>query len=462
MEQGIITYENLKIEIPLDINRVTDLKIKQSLNNHGKAYIKALINTENAIDNISRISLQDNIKIKFKGAEKEEILFSGIITNIEITHKGDVYSAEIEAYTYSFLMDLKLKSRSFQNKENLYGNIIKQVMADYSGSVLDQATKDRTQNMSIIQYEETDWSFIKRIASHVGAVVYPFAKGDKPQLYIGIPVGTTYKEEMYDYKIHRDIEAYLKFRSNAGEAYDIDFVTYEIESLYNYEIGDKVVYKKLTFTVIKKVSELIKGRVIHRYSFKREVSIKQAKIYNEKLQGVQIEGKVIEVKGDYVKVHLSIDKTQEIAKAYAYKFATSYVAEGQTGWYCMPEVGSSVMLYCPLCDEAAAYVSKINREDGEENEKVEDPDIKYFGTAYGKEMKLTPSSVVLSSEEEMLHITMADGEGIKLISQEDIALKGSKNMTLTGNEIKLKAGNKIILKTEGASIVVDQIVHIKS
>ena len=99
MEQSTITYENLKIEIPLDINKVTDLKIEQSLNNHGKAYIKALINAENPIDDISRVSLQDNIKIKFKGAEKEEILFSGIITNIEITHKGGVYGVAIEAYT---------------------------------------------------------------------------------------------------------------------------------------------------------------------------------------------------------------------------------------------------------------------------------------------------------------------------------------------------------------------------
>ena len=114
-------------------------------------------------------------------------------------------------------------------------------------------------------------------------------------------------------------------------------MSYEIEVRENYEIGDKILYKDLKLVVIEKYLELKGSELINKYELKLERNIKQEKLYNEQIIGQVINGKVIKVDKDKMKVHLEIDENQEESKAYLYSFGSNHTTEGSTGWYIIPE-----------------------------------------------------------------------------------------------------------------------------
>ncbi len=60
-------------------------------------------------------------------------LFSGIVQNIKTTNENGIYCIEIQALTSSSKLDIKEKSRSFQNVNMTYDDLIKEIIKDYSG-----------------------------------------------------------------------------------------------------------------------------------------------------------------------------------------------------------------------------------------------------------------------------------------------------------------------------------------
>ena len=53
-----------------------------------------------------------------------------------------------------------------------YIDMIKKVIKKYQGSdVIDNVTKGKAIENFIMQYQETDWEFIKRVASHFQAPI---------------------------------------------------------------------------------------------------------------------------------------------------------------------------------------------------------------------------------------------------------------------------------------------------
>ncbi|WP_129599955.1 hypothetical protein [Anaerophilus nitritogenes] len=460
MKSGV-SYKNLIVDLPVKLYKITNLKIEQGLNNHASAYITGILDEAEKSNAIYNLNIQTNIKIKIKTEYEEEVIFSGVPVNISIQHIDDVYYIYIVLNSHSIHLDFKVKSRSFQDKYNPYTNIFKEVIKEYDGYILDMATKGALQNSAIIQYEETDWEFIKRVASHVGAKIFSEIKSDKPKIYIGMNSGNSYKEKNHNYIIEKKIKEYLNFEKNYGSFREKDMLFYTVESLENYELGDKITYKKVVFVVVEKISELVKGILIHRYKLQKEQGIKQNILYNKKIKGVSIDGKVLAREKDKLKLHLSIDTTQSINQANWYQLDTSYTTEGKTGFYSTPQIGDSVNLYIKGTDEREAYVKSVNRLDGEENPKVQDPSTKYYGTIHGKEMKLGSKELSFSTVENVLYIKMADETGVEVTSNNDIQIKTENKMYVECESMEVESKDKIILATRESSIIVDQVVHIK-
>ena len=87
-------------------------------------------------------------------------------------------------FPHTFNLDLKLKRRSFQNKDMKYTQLIDEVIKDYSGDYIDVVAKGSTTDKFIIQYDESDWEFLKRMASHFNAGLVPDTYSDKPQILV--------------------------------------------------------------------------------------------------------------------------------------------------------------------------------------------------------------------------------------------------------------------------------------
>ena len=140
-----------------------------------------------------------------------------------------------------------------------YTQLIDEVIKDYSGDYIDVVAKGSTTDKFIIQYDESDWEFLKRMASHFNAGLVPDTYSDKPKFWFGTPEGAGKGElEKYHYSVSKKIGEYRRASENHNENIDEkDFIYYKIETEDLLNIGDhklskeKIIYIQISFKAKK-------------------------------------------------------------------------------------------------------------------------------------------------------------------------------------------------------------------
>ncbi|HHY72326.1 MAG TPA: hypothetical protein GX497_03705 [Bacillus bacterium] len=148
------------------------------------------------------------------------------------------------------------------------------------------------------------------------------------------------------------------------------------------------------------------GILTYEYVLAPEAGIRQNLIHHPSLCGGAIEGKIIDVAKDKVRVYHSIDDAQNKDEATWFPYSTFYTAEGNSDFYWMPELGDAVQLYFPSDKEEEAVVINSVRKEGASNPKTSDPNIKYWGTNHGKHMKMGTSDVMFTAKEGSIFLTL--------------------------------------------------------
>ena len=75
------------------------------------------------------------------------------------------------------------KRRSFQDIGKTYRTICDGIMGEASALLMWEAGKDSAVNKPFVQYDETDWVFMKRMLSNLGQPVQTSVLSDKPHCY---------------------------------------------------------------------------------------------------------------------------------------------------------------------------------------------------------------------------------------------------------------------------------------
>ncbi|MDR2022002.1 MAG: hypothetical protein LBQ71_01830 [Hungatella sp.] len=452
--------QDLILDLPVKFQDVKVLKIEQSLNNHATACVTGVLKEENQ-EAIHRLTSQTNVAIKIKRECEEKVIFCGIPVGATIKHGHDGYSMKLLLKSSSFRMDILKKSRSFQNPDNPYEDLFQIILQEYGGDVFDAASRGTVQKEPLIQYEETDWEFLRRAASRIGAGIFPDVCSDRLRIYIGIPEGSNYNETSQDYSLEKNIGDFLYVQKKDGSRIEQEALSCCLKSRKDYQLGDKISCRGTVFVVSEKITEMQEGLLAYQYRLRVREDLKQTVQHHLGLRGLSIGGQVLDIKEDKVKVHLSIDQDQDPDEAAWYPFHTAYAAEGAAGWYSMPQTGDNIQLYLPDADEKKAYVRAVSRQDGAMNPKIQNPAVKYYGTVHEKEIKLSPEEITLSAAEDILYLKMSQESGIEISSHEDINIKTQKQLTGECRDMEIKSNEKIVLATYSASVVVDDIVHIK-
>ena len=108
------------------------------------------------------------------------------------------------------------------------------IAAVYSGQ-LDAASI----GMPVVQYQETDWEFVRRMASRFGLSVYPEPSTGGAKVYLGIPeTGDVCKLEETGYTARVDRRFYKAGGEEAGYSRG-QFSIYEVENWEDYRVGDR-------------------------------------------------------------------------------------------------------------------------------------------------------------------------------------------------------------------------------
>ncbi|MBZ0314301.1 phage baseplate assembly protein V [Clostridium butyricum] len=443
-EQYVYEYKDITVS-GYDFEKIIELKIVREINEHAKLKIRGIISEENEDKYVEEANDKSFINISVNDNENNiKNLFQGIVTDISIDTQNNVRILEIEALSRTYLMDIKKMVRTFQDENYTYMDVIN-ILNNENGNVLamDNITDDKKIDKLIVQYKETDWELIKRLASHFNAGLIPECQLDGTKYIIGIRKdGISYSLDEFNYSIKKSIHEYKEKYENGIETLnDMNLISYEITTNKMLNLCEAVNFNGKNLYVYKAIIEICDSEFINKYVLRDEKGMKIQKKYNDKLIGLSLKGNILDTKNDVVKIKLDIDSSQNKDTAKWFPYSTVYSSEDGTGWYCMPEVGDAIRLYFPDNEEKNAYaISSVNLKSSN-SQKRSDPSVKNIGTKYGKQLVMKPGAVEIIGGNNLL-MRMTDDGGIEIKSdkkiildaQDDIEIKGKAKVSIKGDE----------------------------
>ena len=455
MNDDFLLYGDLVVE-DLSELRIHILKIEQEINEHAVLTLTGILESEKPEELLRKIDLNKSIKILKDGL----LLFNGVITNSTIRSPRKVYHIEVTALSLTFNMDIEPKSKSFQDQSMSYDSLVKEVVSQYQkGSYLDKITNGKAIDKPIIQYEETDWVFLKRIASHFNTSLIPNINDESARFFLGLPNLNKGELISHVYQQKKDLALYRKLSPEVDLSLT-DCIRFEVNTHEIYELGDKVTFKDSQYFIVRTVYEYENSVVHNRCTLSTELGAGKPYNANDNISGCSIFGKVLDTSRDHIKIHLEIDTAQDIRTAYWYPYATMYASSNETGWYCMPEIGDTVRLYHPENEEERAMAinslkphnpnEDIERLDPEH--RMSDPDVKYLRTAFGKEIKFRPDGIDIIAEDGRVFMTLNDDGTVLLNASDKISFTAANDIIMRARNIKMEARSRILLESRGSTI----------
>lgn len=441
---------------PYKFQKITRLKVTRELNEHAKLYISGIIDEENADKYVETADAESSISMSVKD-DKNSVtnVFQGVVTNIQVNANKDVRTLEIEALSRTFLMDIKKKSRTFQNESSSYGEVFNIVNSGYNSlQMLDSITNGTKIDKLIVQYKETDWEFIKRLASHFNVPVVSECQLDNMKYSIGNSgCCKTYKLDKFNYSIKKNLQEYkLKSENDITNLDDINLISYEVITNKIMHLYNSVNFKGRSLYIYKSEMELLNGVILNKYILRDGKGIKVRKIYNNKIVGISLDGNILDTKNDVVKINLQIDGNQNKGGARWFPYSTVYSSPDGTGWYCMPEVGDSIRLYFPDNEEKNAYAISSTNLKSSNSQKRSDPSVKSIGTKYGKEVVMKPGAVEIIGNGNLL-MRLTDDGGIEVKSNKKIVLDAKQDIEITGGgKVSIQGDSGVALTQAGANM----------
>ncbi|WP_297422957.1 hypothetical protein [Clostridium sp.] len=419
-EYDYLNHNQLSIQGDISLQHIIDVEIKREINKHTELTVIGIIDEKEKDTYLDNINYGAEINLKY-GTGARETLFGGIIVDVEIKEYKRSYYAIIKAKSSTWILDQKLKKRSFLKDTITYEDILNVMKNDYErcAFVADDKAVQKVDKL-IVQYDETDFEFLKRIASHLGMVVIPEDLFNLPRFYFGISQRNSIEIDKEDYKLVR------YFDNLAGEKYEYKLISGQV-----IELGCEIVLDNQSFTVIKSESKLIDSKLSNTYTILESHLIEVPKIYNENIRGTAIKGTIIEPKGTQVRVQLNIDN-EDVTNWY------DFIVGSNNALYSMPYAGDKVKVYFESNEEEESSVSFATYSGSGLN-----PDTKFWSNRDGKKVEYTPQTIEISGKSGTLNnsIKFTDSSGIDIksdlkitiMSAGDLSIK-AKNIEITGKQ----------------------------
>lgn len=442
---GSYTYHRIRIVGGLGIKELLELELFIKPNQHGKAMLTGFMELERTIGGES---LKDHM-VKIYLLEKDgsmplQPVFAGYIERVEKRLMGEKSLLQLQLSSGTTALDREVKSNSFQDINWSYETVIKKTIQDtpHADGIFTKGLATYPEK-PLIQYCETNWEFILRLASHLHTVVYPDVGQSSPKFYFGMPKkgGTTvFSESEY---IHGISPRFYELGGLQAGYSKKEFQYYEVTSYQVYEIGMEAVFQGGTYQICQIKGKLIEGELVFTYTLGREPMVSLKRKQNLLFAGMSLLGKVLSVKEETVKIHLDIDKEQAEGAAYPYE----WVPDTGSVMYCMPQVGTRVSLYFSSGEETSAIAVNCIRTNGEGCGKTSRTEDRYLATEHGKELFLKPDSIGVSMEETGQFLSLLDDKGIRLDSSKKITIVAEKQVRLKGRRVCLETPVEMKMNT---------------
>lgn len=273
-----------------------------------------------------------------------------------------------------------------------------------------------------------------------------------------------YKHELNDtisYSAFKDIKKFHECGgSNAGYN-DTDYFYYEIKSRKIFQIGSEVYFRDKNMYVREYEIYKDKEEIFYKYKLCRRNAVWQNIIYNRILKGVSLEGEVLAVDGEKVKLHLNIDEVQNENEAYWFDYAPSSV----NLMYSMPLTGESVRLYFPNEASEKPFITGCIRGNGDTCSETVDTCSRYFQTEHGSEIALLPNALNINGgSKEPLSVSLDEATGVTLTSPNELSLNAFGAIIIqTPKQVNISAVSVLEVVKDGTTsgISIEGDIHVK-
>ena len=493
-----ILWRDMKLEIDSRIGEHTIGKIKYIGSVNQLSLYDALIDRkgDKEIKILGRSNIADNT-----GNSTEKIFLNGVISELQINETtAGALTVEITAISKSVLLDRIPRYRSFQDPTLTYSAIAEEINGNYGtndGKIVNVGEDMQAVPRMTIQYNETDWEYLKRIASYTGQPVMAYSDKVFVGFFKNMPAqtpnlkysqfGKRTKEERTYFKI-TGTKVYpvatpikLKTRNReSGEEVENDYYVLE-NKLYNEGNMLKCEYilgKQTDYFVDPIPHEKIRGAVIEARTVHiartdesksehgrtdgssdnlegRTMGIKPVNIYVAEEQEKN-NNRSQEVKASDIAV-MTVDLTEGLRKLggavqseadkYAGKSYFPYVtpySQTNTGFTPAPETNDRVALYFPSENETHALVMGAVNNNG--NGRFTNPDKRNFTLGPSQAARGgTPANegkpmynFTLDSEKFIVSV----GNIISLNSSGTVGITGTENVGITSSAASIDINAK--------------------
>lgn len=499
--RNAITYKDLYLSLGKVIS-IEELKVVQKPNRHGELRLSAVLDCEP--DEISYYELPDTVTVNYMDDGEEKILFKGIITDSSMKRVGDHMQIRLKAYDTTWSLDNAKRTRSFQNTKRTNHSVIEEIMKGYPECICMKNIPEEAIGQIWFQYEETDWEFLCRFVSRYAENLYADATYDKARFQAGLsPENIEVEWEECPYRMGKDLEQCDILTQNGfGDLDPSQFVEYFIDSYDLYTLGSRLTYRNKEWYIGSLERNLREGLLVCTYELKQKEAMSATRKYSKRITGISVDGKIIQVNRDKVRVTINNDLTTEQG-TYWFPFSTVAASSDGSGWYSMPETGDSIRVYFPTKDEKEAYV--ITKHDShmpaapgagsgasggssgggsssgssssggaggaaaagisaamaaagamdtakeKEENPMDDPKKRNIFTKDGNKVQMVPSGVLLSAGKSS--ITLLKSGKVMFNAPMGITINAGKQLSVSGENVTLEAGTAIELKGSKGSNV---------
>jgi hypothetical protein len=462
-EKQAFSYSDITCTLPVTLQSLTELTLIQTIGKHVEVRLIGTAPDTMKDADVENVPPDSPITIKILG--RDQPFFAGVCTSISMVYRADVKTVEIKGSSWTAQLDIKKKSRSYQKLGIPYNELVDDVLKDYpEKDYRINLPEEKNYTIFAVQYWETDWQFLKRIAAREGTVLVPdyCDEGQRPRFWLGLPNAPAKPLTPTARKtVGKDIEKYLNLASNRLENVDeTEFFSYED---YSYEIltlGEKVDYNGRTLIITKIITEIEKGLLKNTYTLALSEKMALERNENQNLQSVALTGKVLASSNIHSKIHLDIDEEQDEGNAIWFPYA----APTNNFLYCMPQNGEDINLYFRDGWEANAIAISGARKNGGGCKKTADYNNRYFTNSERKELFLSPDTVSYTVDEsagDKITIRMTDPDGIFIESKQHIGIGADINLKLNAEKsIELEGGLGTYVVVGDASIILKEEVDI--
>jgi len=395
-----------------------------------------MVNFQEAYDMLCRMQ-EEQLELTDQDEEgRQESLFSGLIDYAELKNVGDYAVLELGAVSDLWRMDRERKSRSFQDISRTYRDITEEIAKEYAVKVK-WNLPDRNLPCPLIQYQETDYQFIRRIVSHLGGRVLSEDYGGKKEISIGLPQKAAGQIDLAQHRYSELLyrkpgRAFLQDRRNGYQIYGRELI----------RVGESVTISGRTYSVMACEISFDRNGIETCISVYPKECFTADKMAADKLKGVVIAGEVLQTKGEVLRLHLDIDDKQDIETAYDYPWRPI------TGnmLYCMPEKGTKAALYFDRDNEENAKAIYNLRENGERCGELADYNNRYFTTDHGKRLYMKPAEMgLVHMEDRNAEIALADSSMLRVETANQVSILAEGQVQLQAKSVTVTAPKEVTL-----------------